>query len=426
MFEYVERVSAPLPPAAGGRLHARLDGIDINGCDQAALIDVLAAYERCIAQATARQQQVLARLDRLRGITKDDWTREEVAAALGVAPITARNRLSVSRIVYLRLRDTWRLLRDGRVTGMHARALAQAVEDLTLEQTEAVQEYVLRRVDLPVGEFTSRIRYAVAKYAPQAAEQASQDAWQDRTCWHDPGAGQTGTLVVQGPLDVTAAAWALLDDRAHRRARAGEDRSVPQRRFDAVADLILGENREQVAAVVEVTVPLDTLLGGDGPGELAGHGALSAGTARELALRPGARWRRLVTDPATGHLLACGAQSYPPDQLGTLLADPVEAPPMAEAGYRPSTRLARYVRARDRCCSFPGCRRQARRSELDHTVAWPHGATSPDNLHVLCPRHHRLKHQTGWTLAANPDGSTTWTSPTGRHYTTHPHDYNGP
>ncbi|MQA77515.1 MAG: hypothetical protein GEV10_03375 [Streptosporangiales bacterium] len=40
------------------------------------------------------------------------------------------------------------------------------------------------------------------------------------------------------------------------------------------------------------------------------------------------------------------------------------------------------------------------------------------------PTHHRLKDEnTGWRLKAHPDGSVTWTSPAGREYTEHPHDY---
>ena len=46
-----------------------------------------------------------------------------------------------------------------------------------------------------------------------------------------------------------------------------------------------------------------------------------------------------------------------------------------------------------------------------------------DSLHALCRRHHSFKHHAGWSIHLNPDNATlTWTSPTGRTYTTHPHD----
>ena len=40
----------------------------------------------------------------------------------------------------------------------------------------------------------------------------------------------------------------------------------------------------------------------------------------------------------------------------------------------------------------------------------------PDNLYALCPRHHQLKTETGWTYQPQPDGDLLWTSPTGRQY----------
>jgi hypothetical protein len=37
-----------------------------------------------------------------------------------------------------------------------------------------------------------------------------------------------------------------------------------------------------------------------------------------------------------------------------------------------------------------------------------------------CRRDHRLKHQAGWHVRRNPNGTTIWTSPQGREYTNHP------
>jgi hypothetical protein len=34
----------------------------------------------------------------------------------------------------------------------------------------------------------------------------------------------------------------------------------------------------------------------------------------------------------------------------------------------------------------------------------------------LCRHHHRLKHEGNWQIHHNPDGTYTWTSPTGRRY----------
>jgi hypothetical protein len=70
--------------------------------------------------------------------------------------------------------------------------------------------------------------------------------------------------------------------------------------------------------------------------------------------------------------------------------------------------------------TFTTCNRPARIGDLDHIVPFPDGPTAAHNLHPPCERHHIGKHQAGWTVRRNPDGSTTWTSPQGRTYTTRP------
>lgn len=42
------------------------------------------------------------------------------------------------------------------------------------------------------------------------------------------------------------------------------------------------------------------------------------------------------------------------------------------------------------------------------------------NLHCLCRRHHRIKHQTGWHVVNIGDNELEWTSPAGRTYRTKP------
>jgi len=92
-----------------------------------------------------------------------------------------------------------------------------------------------------------------------------------------------------------------------------------------------------------------------------------------------------------------------------------------EQGYRPSAALDRAVRVRDVTCRFPGCRRAAlgtaTGTDIDHAVSWPVGCTVASNLAVLCRRHHRLKHTAGWRVELNADTTMTWTTSSGRAYT---------
>ncbi|MGE2713659.1 DUF222 domain-containing protein [Mycolicibacterium litorale] len=95
--------------------------------------------------------------------------------------------------------------------------------------------------------------------------------------------------------------------------------------------------------------------------------------------------------------------------------------PDPEPHYRPSAKLAAFVRARDLFCRFPGCTVPAERCDIDHVVPWPYGPTHPSNLHCKCRTHHLGKtFDDGWREQQSPDGTVVWTTPAGRRYTTAP------
>lgn len=111
----------------------------------------------------------------------------------------------------------------------------------------------------------------------------------------------------------------------------------------------------------------------------------------------------MITDPLSGALLDHGRTTY-----------------------RPPKALSDFVRARDVHCRHPICRRRAIDAELDHTIAFAGdgGRTAASNLYAACSHHHGLKHNaTGWTVRQDEGGRLTWTTPTGRSYTSAPHDY---
>jgi HNH endonuclease len=94
------------------------------------------------------------------------------------------------------------------------------------------------------------------------------------------------------------------------------------------------------------------------------------------------------------------------------------------AGYRPGPLLAHLITIRQRTCSFPGCRRPARRCDQDHTVPYDQGGrTCECNLAALCRAHHRAKQAPGWQLAQPEPGRLTWIPPHGRAYTVIPQPY---
>ncbi|MGE0624787.1 MAG: HNH endonuclease [Pseudomonadales bacterium] len=77
----------------------------------------------------------------------------------------------------------------------------------------------------------------------------------------------------------------------------------------------------------------------------------------------------------------------------------------------PSTRRA--LVARDRHCQFPGCS-QERYVEGHHIKHWAQGGeTRPDNLVLLCSRHHRAVHELGYRIERTPEGELRFIRPGG-------------
>jgi len=92
--------------------------------------------------------------------------------------------------------------------------------------------------------------------------------------------------------------------------------------------------------------------------------------------------------------------------------------------YQPSPSLRHLIKTRDRTCSFPGCRRPARRCDDDHTQPFDQGGrTCECNLSPLCRHHHAAKQAPGWNLQQPSPGVLIWTTPSGRAYTTGPGRY---
>jgi hypothetical protein len=87
--------------------------------------------------------------------------------------------------------------------------------------------------------------------------------------------------------------------------------------------------------------------------------------------------------------------------------------------YTPPRDLFRAVATRDRCCRFPGCRRQVKFTEAHHIVPWPVGPTVLDNLILLCSYHHHLVHREHWVIElipGDPDAAVVVTGPDRRQH----------
>ena len=404
----------------------------------------------------------------------NDQEREEIAAALRISPNTAQHRIDTATLLVHHLPETTRALADGSISTAHAHAIARESAPLIYG---GVDKSVIAKIEakaLASAEFATpnqiavAMRKAVAQARPEELEERFASAREERkvVCYPERDGMATISALLTAP-DARVVMRSLelrlreINDKKRRESThnsahsSGSFYSADQRRADAFVQFFtqseeLGKihpspnttsspnssrkttasissnrttsielpefsehlssisnheqsdfvpltlekaQRKNSAMTINVLVDLPTLLGlANNPAELSGYGPIPATLARELASSH--QWRRFITDPITGELLDLGREKY-----------------------QPPAALAEFIAARDKTCRFPGCRRAAELSDIDHAIPWDEGGqTNPENLGVLCRRHHRLKTHGGWKITSNQDGSCTWTSPYGKSY----------
>lgn len=227
----------------------------------------------------------------------------------------------------------------------------------------------------------------------------------------NPGEGNPVTIEAgdQDTIGLASLAPADINDTA---AGTAEDESNGGNGYESTADHEVPGAAEDEAnggngyadlgnvpvpkADVLVTVPVLALFDiTDEPANLDGYGPIPASMARKLLANGASSFYRVLVDPRDGAPLEIGRTSY-----------------------RLTKAMKKALQIRDGKCTFPGCNNPSLDNDTDHLQAWQHGGhTGISNLAQLCPKHHRLKHNSGWeptpASTTEPPG---WTSPTGRHY----------
>ncbi|MHA6784109.1 DUF222 domain-containing protein [Pseudonocardia saturnea] len=98
--------------------------------------------------------------------------------------------------------------------------------------------------------------------------------------------------------------------------------------------------------------------------------------------------------PASLRMLACDAAVVPVVMSGA--GQPLD---IGQATRTVPDGLRRAVAARDGGCAHPGCGRPPSWCEIHHVREWANGgATTLDNLVMLCRIHHRLLHHSEWVV----------------------------
>jgi Domain of unknown function (DUF222) len=283
---------------------------------------------------------------------------------------------------------------------------------------------------------------------PGTMDQLRVRAYLDALLGHDTAAATRAAAAAADGQDGA--------DGAGKDPRAPHDYHDPRRPGSPLAGM---------AAQINLTIPLATLLGlAERPGDAAGFGPVDADLARAMATsatqNPATTWCLTVTDEA-GHPTAHGC-ARPTRPARTRRANPGTGPPGQDGGYGgyrtwrlrpvsdgpdlsidleplavtdcdhrhhtrahdPSDRLRHLIHIRDGECTWPPCRRNARRCDFEHAIPWEQGGpTCACNAGARCRHHHHQKQAAGWSLTQDLPGYHTWTTPAGRSYTTGPTTY---
>jgi hypothetical protein len=279
--------------------------------------------------------------------------------------------------------------------------------------------------ELAPGRFRHKARTWRERHHPVSIEKRHAKSVLDRRLEYTPDRDGMAWLSAYLPADQAAGIWNRTTAAARALQGPAEGRTLTQLRADVAATLLLGGapgdettangvpasdlpagRVPTPAAQVLVTVPVFALMGlTDEPALLDGYGPIPASMARNLVTEGASSFHRVLTDPRDGAPLEIGRDSY-----------------------RVTAAIRQWLRMRDGKCPFPGCSNQSLDNEADHILAWADGGTTGiSNLGQPCPKHHRLKHTSGWTpTPATKDEPPGWISPAGRHYASEHQDWEPP
>jgi hypothetical protein len=444
-------------------------GREAGSADEDYLADeiahVLGESRRAADGLAAVAEQLGGKLPRTRGGLLDGTISPAKARiiATGTAPLDEDEAAAVEEEV---------LGRAGRITpGSLREAVNRAVMKIAPDKARSRREAAAR--DTRVEQWAENSGNAAL--AGRELPPADMIAAGQRITWW---ARQLRTAGVEGDLDQLRgrAFIDLLLSRDSRPAAAGHGGSGAQARpgqpgttpTPSPGPGLIPAGSAGFAANVNLTVPLTTTTGlADRPGDLAGFGPIDPWLARDLtraaAASPKTTWCVTVTDQQ-GHAIGHGCarplpknhsnhrkrdgpgfsftpagRDEPPGGSGTwILRIPgrkllvtIDSLTTGNCDHRfesrghdPGVKLRHLAQIRHATCVSPICRRPAATCDYEHNFPYEAGGrTCLCNAGPKCRHDHRVKQHPRWNVDQNPDGTFTWTTPSGRAYTTEPTRY---
>ncbi|MEV8132292.1 DUF222 domain-containing protein [Pseudarthrobacter oxydans] len=409
-------------------------------------LDVLAGVARSeakLAAVKARAVQVLAAATSVvngppsspqEATAQDRSLVAEVGCALVIGDRAAGALLAESHALATALPRTLAALGSGTISWAHAREMVDQTVGLDRAGAAALEAHFLDPDtprpagaatigEMPAYRFKAKARTWRERHHPESLEKRHAKGVADRRVEYRPDQDGMAWLSACLPADQAMAGWNRLNALSRAAQGPTEPRTLTQLSADHFAQAILtsGANASsgdgagagtdltpssRIRAQVLVTVPVVSLMGvTDEPAMLDGYGPIPASMARDLVADGADSFYRVLVDPRDGAPLEIGRSSY-----------------------RVTKAMRNWLRLRDGQCPFPGCSNPSLDNEADHLLAWHHGGTTGiSNLGQPCPKHHRLRHTSGWEpTPATKNQPPGWTSPTGRHNKSEHQDWEPP
>ncbi|MFK4730970.1 DUF222 domain-containing protein [Agromyces mediolanus] len=366
----------------------------------------------------------------------------ELSMRLQLPAATIRTRAYEAATAHRHLPSLWARFRDGIAAYTELRAALDALDGVTLNDpalrgpdaarhAAALAEFDEAIAELagtvPLATFRRRLRrLRVRLEAPETASARHERAHSARRLVLEPAADGMAWLMLHVSAVDAAGVRARVDATAIQLSgRPGETRTLDQLRADAATAWLKGDGTPTaVRTEILVTVPALTLTSAPHTPGAPHHQQGGAGTAQPQGTgihrdyEPAELDGVGPIDDATARRLFAHAPTFL-----RLAVDPITAAPLAldRTRYRVTTAQRRWLTHQYGHCTRPGCTRPARDSDLDHLTAWSHGGTTDTaNLAPTCRTDHLLKHHARFRVERAPDGTITWTTPTGHHAHTSP------
>ncbi len=375
------------------------------------LLDTVTEMERLRSMLAAVEAQVAVEIEASEAAKCDGWvsTPDYLTAVSGARKGAGKRMLRTGRALTSDRQRTLTSLLAGDISPEHADVIVAAIERLPVDREvrDRAESFMLEQAaSLDATELAKAASHLIEVLDPEGSARRDEKALDklERSAHlnreliiTDDGLGGVrvrgrGTVEDAAVIKSALAALAAPRPTTGTAVDTGEPdcdtdgrdtRDHGTRTWDALVEAcqrlhdaeVLPEAHGAKTRVM-VTLDFDTLRSGVGEAVLDTGDRLSAVAVRKLA---------------------CDA-----DLIPAVLGADGAILDVGQSRRLVSTSIWLALVLRDRHCAFPGCRRPPVACDAHHIVHWADGgATSLNNMVLLCRAHHTLVHSTGWRIRVN-------------------------